>query len=112
MFQIAREKSCDYLLIIYVQKSQTNNRQFVLILPCGVNTLRLQESDWSKNDNTGLLTCLRNTDPKYPLRKKNKCLNQANISLANFTHPNRMVPSASVSEPKSQLKLAFQSWNV
>ena len=47
-FQIAREKSCDYLLIIYVQKFQTNGRQFVFILPYGVNTLRLQELDWSK----------------------------------------------------------------
>ena len=48
LFQIAREKSCDYLLIIYVQKFQTNSRQFVFILPCGVNMLRLQKPDWSK----------------------------------------------------------------
>ena len=52
--QIAREKSCDYLLIIYVQKFQTNSWLFVFILPCGVNTLHLKESDWSKH----LSTCL------------------------------------------------------
>jgi len=27
LFQIAREKSCDYLLIVYVQKFQTNSWQ-------------------------------------------------------------------------------------
>ena len=49
LFQIAREKSCDNLLIIYVQKFQTNTGQLVFILPHGViNTLRLQESNWSK----------------------------------------------------------------
>ena len=35
-------------VIIYVQNFQTNSRQFGFILPHGVNTLRLQESDWSK----------------------------------------------------------------
>ena len=54
LFQIAQEKSYDYLLIIYVQKFQTNSWQFVFILPYGVNTLRLQESGWSKH----LFSCL------------------------------------------------------
>ena len=36
LFQIAREKSRDYLLIIYVQKFQTNSLQFVIILPYGL----------------------------------------------------------------------------
>ena len=35
-----------------------------------------------RNDNAGLLTCLRNTDKKYPLRKKNKCQNQAILQSA------------------------------
>ena len=43
--QIARKKSCYLLLIIYVQKLQTNSWQFFFILPYGVNTLRLQKPD-------------------------------------------------------------------
>ena len=54
LFQIAREILCDFLLIIFVQKFQTNSWQFVFILPYGVNTLRLQESDWSEH----LSSCL------------------------------------------------------
>ena len=56
LFQIAWEKSCDYLFIKYVQNFQTNSWQFVFILPYEVNMLHLlvQESDWSKN----LCSCL------------------------------------------------------
>ena len=73
LFQIAREKSRDYLLIIYVQKFQTNSLQFVFILPYGVNTLRLQESDWSKHLSSCLyfLACFRFGN--YPLNFELSC---------------------------------------
>ena len=53
-FQIAWDKSCDYLLITYVQKFQATSWHFVFILPSRVNTLCIQESDWSKH----LSSCL------------------------------------------------------
>ena len=62
-----------YLLIIYVQNFQTNSLQFVIILPYVVNTLRLQESDWSKHLSSCLyfVACFRFGN--YPLNFELSC---------------------------------------
>jgi len=73
LFQIARKKSCDYLLIKYVQKFQTNRRQFVLTLPYGVNTLRLQESNWSEHLSSCLYFVAWFCFWRYPLNFELRC---------------------------------------
>ena len=76
--QIAWKKSCDYLLIIYVQKFQTNSWQFVFILPYGVHTLHLKESDWTKHLSTCLyfVACFYFSVWHYPLT-----LNEDTVAL-------------------------------
>ena len=54
LFQIGREKIMWLLVNNIRTKFQTNSWQVVFILPFGVNTLRPQESGWSKH----LSSCL------------------------------------------------------
>ena len=79
-----KNHACDYLLIIYVQKLETNSRQFVFILPCGVNTLRLHKNPIGPKNGNGLLTCFMFAEyrPKISPEEKEQVLKSFKMLFA------------------------------